>query len=144
MKKFTPIAGWLALITGFIALFLYIVLPELKSVSASLALVCLINGIFFVVANGPELKKSLSSRSALYGANTLILTSIFLGILIFANLLAFRHKHRFDFTEGGYFTLAPQTIKFISKLPREVTLTAFFQTESPEKIAFTNLISGYL
>ena len=144
MKKFTPMAGWLALTTAFIALFLYIVLPELKSVSASLALVCLINGIFFVVANGPELKKSLSSRSALYGANTLILTSIFLGILIFANLLAFRHKHRFDFTEGGYFTLAPQTIKFISNLPREVTLTAFFQTDSPEKIAFTNLISGYL
>jgi hypothetical protein len=56
MKKFTPIAGWLALITAFIALFLYIVLPELKSVSASLALVCLINGIFFVVANGSELK----------------------------------------------------------------------------------------
>ena len=144
MKKFTPMAGWLALTTAFIALFLYIVLPELKSVSASLALVCLINGIFFVVANGTELKKSLSSRSALYGANTIILTSIFLGILIFANLLAFRHKHRFDFTEGGYFTLAPQTIKFISNLPREVTLTAFFQTDSPEKIAFTNLISGYL
>ena len=46
MKKFTPMAGWLALTTAFIALFLYIVLPELKSVSASLALVCLINGIF--------------------------------------------------------------------------------------------------
>jgi ABC-type uncharacterized transport system involved in gliding motility auxiliary subunit len=144
MKKITPMAGWLALITGFIALFLYIILPELKSVSASLALVCLINGIFFVVANGPELKKSISSRSALYGVNTLILTSILLGILIFANLLAFRHKHRFDFTEGSYFTLAPQTIKFISNLPRKVTLTAFFQTDSPEKIAFTNLISGYL
>ncbi len=144
MKKFASMAGWLALITGFIALFLYIVLPELKSVSASLTLVCLINGIFFVVANGPELKQSLSSRSALYGVNTLILTAIFLGILIFVNLLAFRHKHRFDFTEGGYFTLAPQTKKFISNLPREVNLTAFFQTDSPEKIAFTNLIAGYL
>ena len=144
MKKFASIAGWLSLITGFISLFLYVVLPELKSVSASLALVCLINGIFYVIVEGPELKKSLSSRSALYGANTLILTSIVLGILIFVNLLAFRHKHRFDFTEGGYFTLAPQTIKFISNLPREVNLTAFFQTESPEKIAFTNLIAGYL
>lgn len=144
MKKFAPMAGWLALITGFISLFLYIVLPDLKSVSASLLLVCLVNGIFFLIAEGPALKKSLSSRSALYGANTLILTSIILGILIFLNLLAFRHKHRFDFTEGGYFTLAPQTIKFISNLPREVNLTAFFQTESPEKIAFANLIAGYL
>jgi ABC-type uncharacterized transport system involved in gliding motility auxiliary subunit len=144
MKKFGPMAGWMALITGFIALFFYIVLPELKSISISLAIICLINGIFFIIVKGPQLKQGLSSRSALYGANTLVLTCIFLGILIFVNLLAFRHKHRFDFTEGGYFTLAPQTIKFISDLPREVKLTAFFQTESPEKIAFANLIAGYL
>ncbi len=144
MKKLAPIAGWLTLTTGFIALFLYVVLPDLKALYVSLAVVGLINAIFFVVAKGPELKRDLSSRSALYGANTLILTAIFMGILIFVNLLAFRHKHRFDFTEGGYFTLAPQTKKVVSNLPREVKLTAFFQTESSEKIAFTNLIAGYL
>jgi hypothetical protein len=144
MKKLGPMAGWLALTTGFIALFFYIVLPELNVLSASLAIVCLLNGIFFIFVKGPDLKQHLSSRSALYGANTLFLTCIFLGILIFVNLLAFRHKHRFDFTEGGYFTLAPQTKKFISSLPREVKLTAFFQTESPEKMAFANLIAGYL
>ncbi len=137
-------AGWLALATGFIALFLYVVLPDLQALYISLAVVGLINTIFFVVVKGPKLKRGLSSRSALYGANTVILTAIFMGILIFVNLLAFRHKHRFDFTEGGYFTLAPQTKKLVSSLPREVKLTAFFQTESPEKIAFTNLIAGYL
>ena len=144
MKKLGPMAGWLALTTGFIALFFYIVLPDLKSVSTSLTAICLINGIFFFIAEGPNLTQNLSSRSALYGANTLVLTTIFLGILIFVNLLAFRHTHRFDFTEGGYFTLAPQTKKFISNLPREVKLTAFFQTESLEKGAFANLIAGYL
>ncbi|MDE0848039.1 MAG: Gldg family protein [Nitrospinaceae bacterium] len=144
MKKLGPMAGWLALTTGFIALFFYIVLPDLKSVSTSLTVVCIINGIFFFIAEGPSLKQNLSSRSALYGANTLVVTTVFLGILIFLNLLAFRHEHRFDFTEGGYFTLAPQTKKFISNLPREVTLTAFFQTDSPEKAAFANLIAGYL
>lgn len=144
MKKLALIAGWLALTTGFISLLLYIVLPDLKILSASLAVVCLINTVYFGIAEGPKLKRSLSSRSALYGANTLALTAIFMGILIFANLLTIRHKHRFDFTEGGYFTLAPQTKKLVSSLPREVKLTAFFQTESPEKIAFTNLIAGYL
>ncbi len=142
MKKLGPIAGWLALATGFIALFVYIVLPDLKSVTVSLAVICLINAIFFFIVEGPKL--NLSSRSALYGANTLFLTVVFLGILIFVNLLAFRHKHRLDFTEGGYFTLAPQTKKFVSNLPREVKLTAFFQTDSPEKVAFANLIAGYL
>ena len=121
MKKLGPMAGWLALTTGFIALFFYIVLPDLKNISASLAVISLLNGIFFMVVQGPVIKQNLSSRSALYGANTLFLTCIFLGILIFANLLAFRHKHRFDFTEGGYFTLAPQTRKFIAKLPRDVS-----------------------
>lgn len=144
MKKLSLTAGWLALATGCIALFLYIVLPDLETVSASLAAISLINAIFFGIAESPRLKKSLSSRSALYGANTLFLTAIVMGILIFANLLAFRHKHRFDFTEGGYFTLAPQTKKFISNLPREVKLTAFFQTDSVEKIAFANLVAGYL
>jgi ABC-type uncharacterized transport system involved in gliding motility auxiliary subunit len=144
MKKLGPMAGWLALTTGFVALFFYIVLPDLKTVSTSLAIVCLVNGIFFIIIKGPQLKQGLSSRSALYGANTLFLTCVFLGILIFLNLLSFRHKHRFDFTEGGYFTLASQTKKFISNLPREVKLTAFFQTESPEKMAFSNLIAGYL
>lgn len=137
-------AGWLALITGFIALFFYIVLPDLKSVSASLAVVCLINAIYFFIIEGSNLKKKFSSRSILHGANTLLLTVIFLGILIFVNLLSFRHKHRFDFTEDGYFTLAPQTEKFISNLPRDVKLTAFYQTDSQEKTAFINLIAGYL
>jgi ABC-type uncharacterized transport system involved in gliding motility auxiliary subunit len=144
MKKLAPMAGWLALTIGFAALFIYIILPDLKSISGSLAIVSLLNGIFFLIVEGPRLKQRLSSRSALYGTNTIILTFIFLGILIFVNLLAFRHKHRFDFTEGGYFTLAPQTKKLISNLPREIQLTAFFQTESSEKIAFSNLIAGYL
>ena len=144
MRKLAPMAGWLALIIGFVALLIYIILPDLKSISGSLGFVSLLNGVFFLVVEGPRLKQRLSSRSALYGTNAMILTFIFLGILIFVNILAFRHKHRFDFTEGGYFTLAPQTKKLISNLPREVQLTAFFQTESSEKIAFSNLIVLFL
>jgi len=136
MKKLAPMAGWLALTIGFAALFIYIILPDLKSVSGSLAIVSLLNGIFFLIVEGPRLKQRLSSRSALYGTNTIILTFIFLGILIFVNLLAFRHKHRFDFTEGGYFTLAPQTKKLISNLPREIQLTAFFRLSLPKKLPF--------
>tara|TARA_B100001123_G_C15248733_1_gene1001974 strand:+ start:36 stop:1601 length:1566 start_codon:yes stop_codon:yes gene_type:complete len=144
MKKLGPLSGWLALITGFFGLFFYIVLPDLKNLSASLVTVCIINAIFFLFSERLSIKQSLSSRSTVYGANTLILTSIFLGILIFVNLLVFRHKYHFDFTKQGLFTLSPQTKKFISHLPREVKLTAFFQTDSPDKTAFTNLISGYL
>lgn len=144
MMKFIPIAGWLSLLLGFTALFFYIVLPELKTVILSLTAVAVSNGIFFLVSEGTTLKKFFSSRSALHGTNAFILTSVVLGILIFANLLIHRHSHRFDFTEGSLFTLAAQTKKFVADLPREVKITAFFQIETAEKIAFANLLAGYL
>jgi len=144
MKKLTPIAGWLSLTSGFTALLFYIVLPDLKILIISLALISLSNGIFFLYAEGTSIKTIFSSRSAQHSTNAIILISVLLGILIFSNLLIHRHKYRFDFTEGNLFTLAPQTKKFVADLPREVKLTAFFQIETPEKVAFANLIEGYL
>jgi len=73
-----------------------------------------------------------------------VLACVFLGILVFANILSSRHKHRFDLTSSGIFTLAPQTQKIVANLPREITLTAFFQSESPTKSEFKNLMDGYL
>ncbi|MEK9629226.1 MAG: Gldg family protein [Nitrospinota bacterium] len=143
MKKFAKAAGWLTLISGFMALFFYIVLPDLKVLIFSLTAISISNGIFYLISEGTNLKKFFSSRTAQHGTNAIVLTAVFLGILIFVNLLIHRHKHRFDFTEGNLFTLAPQTKKFVSNLPREVKLTAFFQVETAEKIAFSNLISGY-
>ncbi len=90
------------------------------------------------------MNKKFKSRFAVYGANTFVLFCVFLGILIFVNILSSRHKHRFDFTSSGIFTLAPQTQKIVSNLPREVTMTAFFQSESPTKAEFKNLMDGYL
>ena len=144
MKKITSIAGWLALASGFAALFFYIVLPDLKTLILSLMALSISNGLFLLVSEGKSLKKFFSSRMAQHGTNAIILTSVFLGVLIFINLLIHRHKQRFDFTEANLFTLAPQTKKFITNLPREVNLTAFYQIETPEKNAFENLIAGYL
>lgn len=90
------------------------------------------------------MKKGFKSRTAIYGANTFVLAVVFFGILVFANILTSRHKHRFDFTSSGIFTLASQTQKIVANLPREVTLTAFFQSESPTKAEFKNLMDGYL
>jgi len=90
------------------------------------------------------MKKEFKSRTAVYGANTFVLVCIFLGVLVFVNLLSSRHKHRFDFTSSGIFTLAPQTQKIVTNLPREISMTAFFQSESPTKSEFKNLMDGYL
>lgn len=88
--------------------------------------------------------KGFKSRTAIQGTNTFVLTCVFLGILVFANILSSRHKYRFDLTASGIFTLAPQTQKIVSNLPREISMTAFFQSESPTKSDFKNLMDGYL
>ena len=106
MKKLTPIAGWLYLISGFTALLFYIVLPDLKTLVISLALISLSNGIFLLYAEGTSIKNFFSSRSAQHGTNTIILIVVLLGILIFTNLLILRHKHRFDFTEASVVELS--------------------------------------
>lgn len=90
------------------------------------------------------MKTGFKSRTAIYGTNTFVLVCVFMGILVFINFLATRHKHQFDLTSSGIFTLAPQSQKIVSNLPREISITAFFQSESPTKPGFKSLMDGYL
>ena len=144
MKQIAPFAGWAALFLLFSALFFYIAVPHEKEVILPLAVAGVIFALSFAFAKREALKRGMKTRSALMGLNSAALTAILLGILVFVNLIAHRHKHRFDTTETGAFTLAPQTVKIVQNLPREVKITAFFQTQAPEKADFRDLIEGYL
>lgn len=144
MKKFAPFAGWLALFFSFTALFFYAVNPPSTAIMALICALALVNALIFISANWKDIRKSLSGRTAVYGANSLVVLVVCLGILVFINLLSYRHKLRADWTEQGLFTLSRQTEKIVSTLPREVKLTAFFQSESPDKSKFRNLTDGYL
>ena len=144
MKRLTPFIGWAAIFCLFSALFFYIAVPEEMTVILSLLATGVVLAINFVFLEKDAFKKGLKSRSAIYGTNTVVLTFLFLGVLVFINLMAHRHKHRFDVTETKAFTLAPQTKKIVTNLPREVKMTAFFQNQSPDKIKFKDLIDGYV
>jgi len=144
MKPWIAISGWLALLLGLSCLFIYVVAPEQTLAMSVTGGVALVSALVFVFSERDAIKRGVKSRTAIYGMNTVILFCVFLGILIFANLLSARHKHRFDFTSTGIFTLAPQTQKIVAHLPREVTMTAFFQSESPTRAGFKNLMDGYL
>ena len=143
MKQWIAISGWLALFLGFACLFLYIVAPHQTIWIVSIAGIALVNALFFIISGRDAIKRGVKSRTAAYGMNAFVLVIVFLGILIYTNIISVRHNHRFDFTSSGIFTLAPQTEKIVANLPREVLMTAFFQTESPTKAAFKNLIDGY-
>ena len=144
MKSILAYFGWIALGLALIALFAYSIVPDQTLAVFSLAGAALICSLVYCASNWNNIRKTLTNRTAIHGTNTIILTVVFLGILIFINLLSSRHNHRFDLTESGLFTLSPQTEKIVSQLPRKVKMTAFFQTQSPDRNQFKNLVDGYL
>ncbi len=143
MKTLAPFAGWTALITGLLALLTYILLPQLDLWVWSFAGMAGINALIFITIDRNNLKKAIRSRQALYGMNATVLVVVMMGILIFANLLVFRHKQQFDFTETGYFTIAPQTQKILQNLPREVRMTGFFAVTDPGRSEFQSLMDNF-
>ncbi|PIQ97731.1 MAG: hypothetical protein COV67_02490 [Nitrospinae bacterium CG11_big_fil_rev_8_21_14_0_20_56_8] len=144
MKTVVNFSGWLSLLMGFFALFFYIVAPHLYLLTYVLLAGAVANAAFYAFMERDAVRHALKTRAALHGANSFVLIVVVLGILTFINLLTHRHKNRIDLTEGGFYTLAPQTKKIVSSLPREVKMTAFFQTEAPERTRFKDLVNGYL
>ncbi|MFQ5481220.1 MAG: GldG family protein [Nitrospinaceae bacterium] len=143
MKRLAPFAGWTALIFGFLALLVYITLPAFVLWTAAFGGLALINAVFFGVVDRARVQSALKSRQAIHGLNSATLIAVMVGILIFLNLLVFRHKDRFDFTETGFFTLAPQTQKIVRGLPRDVKVTAFFSGAGQTRDGFLALMEGY-
>tara|TARA_B100000686_G_scaffold353710_1_gene460419 strand:+ start:2453 stop:4006 length:1554 start_codon:yes stop_codon:yes gene_type:complete len=144
MKLILSYFGWLSLALGVAALFMLAVVPNQTTAIWSLTGGSLISLLGYCASNWKNVYKNMTGRTAIYGANAVFITLVFVGILIFINLLAAKHGKRFDFTESGIFTLSLQTKKIVSTLPRKVKMTAFFQNESPEKTQFKNLTDGYL
>lgn len=72
----------------------------------------------------------LLGRRSRFGANTLIMTAIFLGIAMLVNYLAYNNNSRVDVTAAKQFTLAPRTVEFLKDLEKEdvkIRATAFFR-----------------
>lgn len=143
MKQLAPFAGWTALIIGVAALIAYLFMPDMALWSLTFAAVAGINALFFLVVARREVLHALKTRTALYGMNAGVVILVFLGILIFINLLTHRHKFSWDLTETSVYTLAPQTKKIVKNLPRKVKMTAFIQIQNPSRNEFQRLADGY-
>ena len=68
---------------------------------------------------------------------------VVLAVVVLINFLAGRHHTRLDLTEGRLFSLSEQTIRVLEGLPREVTVTAFFQDGEPTRQKLQDLFDEY-
>ena len=79
-----------------------------------------------------QIRSGGTRRAGKYGSSAIL--SALLGILIlgFLGFLSTRYSHRFDVSEAGVHTMAPQTTELIESLEENVSITAFFtESEAP-------------
>ena len=136
--KYLPIVGVAALLAG---LFLFLV-NNLWTISSK---VFLITGTSILLLSAVIKRDSvfgyLRKRSTKYGFNAVVLSIIVLGILVLINYTLNRHSWRLDTTSSGQYSVAPQTVKILEALEKEVTVTAF-QT-GPESGRLNDLLKEY-
>jgi ABC-type uncharacterized transport system involved in gliding motility auxiliary subunit len=83
---------------------------------------CIVTG---VAANYRQILASLGKRSTKYAGNYIISLVLVIAVVSGLNFLGQRHSKRFDLTSGGQFTLAPQTLKVLGSLDKDIEITAF-------------------
>jgi ABC-type uncharacterized transport system involved in gliding motility auxiliary subunit len=143
MKRLIPGLGVAGVILGIGGLVVYSLDPGklwLVTLVEALALVCLI--VFF--ATHYETVKAFSARrSTRMGLNSIVMVLLFIVILAIANFLVARHSTRWDFSETGHFTLAPQTFQVLRGLTQDVKFTVFSQDRSPLYATYRDLLDSY-
>ena len=143
MKRFIPGLGVIGVILGIGGLIAYSLDPGkmwLVTVLESLALVSL---VVFFVTHYETVKTFSTRRSTRLGMNSIVMVVMFIGILAIANFLVARHSTRWDFSETGHFTLAPQTFQVLRGLTQDVKFTVFTQERSPLFATYRDLLDSY-
>jgi ABC-type uncharacterized transport system involved in gliding motility auxiliary subunit len=88
-----------------------------------------------------EFRSLLGQRSTRYGAGAAFYTLLFVALVIGINYLSWRHHHRWDLTEAGVYTLAPQSKQIVEKLDKDLDMVAF--VEGGQDPSLESLLESY-
>lgn len=91
------------------------------------------------IAIDPEaLWSKLTTRNMLLGGNTLVVAAVFIGILVFVNILGTRRPERWDLTANRSLSLSEETVQVVSQLPQPVQAIVFAETTDSRKTQIEN------
>jgi ABC-type uncharacterized transport system involved in gliding motility auxiliary subunit len=82
-------------------------------------------------------------RNWSYGANAVISSVVFVGILVFVVLIVERHPLRVDLTEAGKYTLSEQTVKILDSVQAPVHIRAFYASAGQEQAQARDMLETY-
>lgn len=123
-NRLLGILGVLALAFGGISYFLVGTWSAYPSLHLALGVALI---AIYLSSGFGELGDLLTARSTRQGASAILSSILFVLLLVALNWLGARYNHRFDLTEQGVFTLAPQARNVLQSLEEEVELQAFLQ-----------------
>ncbi len=132
--------GTLLLASGGIV---YAISGEASNLSLALIWAGILLVVLFVYTQLSLIQSFIGKRSTMYGANALVMTTVFIAILGLAATMSVRYKIRIDLTDTGRYTLAPQTIKALQSLPSEVEAIAFYRSDERTRQAMADLLKEY-
>ncbi len=127
----------IALFSGMILLLGGLVIRVVKPTSGWIAAALVVIGVILAGYAGYQYvgqrRERFSKRALQYGANTTLVTVVFLGIVGMLAFLTTRHHLRKDLTEKHLFSLAPQTVSLLKKLDHPVHIVAFYKSGDEDR-----------
>jgi ABC-type uncharacterized transport system involved in gliding motility auxiliary subunit len=95
----------------------------------------------FLFTHVENLRESVTGRRTQYATNTAVYTLLTLAVVVMVNFMGVRNPFRYDATEQGIFSTAPQTVALLDGLDEDVRVIAFFREN--EGLAAERLLEGY-
>ena len=89
-----------------------------------------------------NLRESVTGRRTQYATNTFVYTALTLTVIVLVNFMAARNDYRYDASEQGIFSIAPQTATVLGGLDDDVHVLAFFREN--EAAAAQSLLDAYV
>jgi ABC-type uncharacterized transport system involved in gliding motility auxiliary subunit len=125
MQRSMASAGLIGLVFLFFALVAYLTGARLYF------LLNLMLGVLAIVLWATSSRETLGTlmghRATRYGANAVVYSIGFVGLLMAINYILALHHRRFDLTTERVFSLSPQSVKVVSGLKQPLKLYGFFQ-----------------
>lgn len=125
MQRSMASAGLIGLVFLFFALVAYLTGARLyfllNLVLGALAIV------LWATSSRETFGTLMGHRATRYGANAVVYSIAFVGLLVAINYILALHHRRFDLTSESVFSLSPQSVKVVSALKQPVKLYGFFQ-----------------
>ena len=125
MQRSMASAGLVGLVFLFFALLSYLTGARFYF------LINLVLGVLAIVMWATSSRESFGSfmghRATRYGANAVVYSVGFIGLLVAINYILALHHRRFDLTSERVFSLSPQSVKVVKTLKQPLKLYGFFQ-----------------